>query len=77
MPAALQPRRKTFKVNLISFSFHSATKKTRENDEEVFPFSLCTTRGEFAKGKAFFLLSVYYFCKKKKKKALRIWSEHT
>jgi hypothetical protein len=49
MPAALQPRRKTFKVNLISFSFHSATKKTRENDEEVFPFSLCTTRGEFAK----------------------------
>lgn len=61
MPAALQPRRKASKVNLISFSFYSNTQRLEENDVKVFCFSFSATRGEFAKGKAFFLISVYLF----------------
>ena len=36
MPAALQPGRKTFKENLISFYFPFSTQRLEENDVRVF-----------------------------------------
>lgn len=41
-------------MNLISFSFYSSTQRLEENDVKLFWFFLSATRGEFAKGKAFF-----------------------
>lgn len=36
MPAALQPGRKTFKENLISFYFPFSMQRLKENDVRVF-----------------------------------------
>lgn len=69
MPATLQPRRKTFKVNLISSSFHSRTQRLEENTVKVFLFFSFCNKGRICKRKSFFLISVYYyyyiFCLKK------------
>lgn len=53
-------RRKTLKVNLISFSFYSSTQRLEENDVKVLCF-LCCNKGRICKQKSFFLISVYLF----------------
>ena len=57
MPAALQPGRKTFKENLISFYFPFSMQRLKENDVRVFWvffFFFLSETGEFARGKKLF-----------------------
>ena len=62
MPAALQPGRKTFKVNLISFSFYSSTQRLEENDVKVF---LVLQQGEnLQTEKLFSNISLFIFYKR-------------
>ena len=63
MPAALQPGRKTFKENLISFYFPFSMQRLKENDVRVFWFFfffLSETGENLQEEKSFFLIPVYY-----------------
>lgn len=63
MPAALQPGRKTFKENLISFYFPFSMQRLKENDVRVFCcfFFPLSEMGENFQEEKLFLISVYYY----------------
>ena len=63
MPAALQPGRKTFKANLISFSFPSSMQRLKENDVKFSVFLFLQQGENLQEEKLFASISLLLFFK--------------